>query len=186
MPLIHTAISTHSKCLVCRRRIVPLHRVKLDSILYAYSTHQIIIKHHARCCGRHLNDERLIINEHFHLIRTRLVTYDNETKRRLDSMIKNRFPIKIGTFEQFNNMRSLTESHCLHVTGWSKDEFLRFSDYIINVKNTKHRKKNEMIALYRYWLRNGMSQSSLALYGNNWKQRDISRYLDKIRNAINQ
>lgn len=186
MPLIHTAISTHSKCLVCRRRNVPLHRVKLDSILYAYSTHQIIIKHHARCCGRHLNDERLIINEHFHLIRTRLVTYDNETKRRLDSMIKNRFPIKIGIFEQFNNMRSLTESHCLHVTGWSKDEFLRFSDYIINVKNTKHRKKNEMIALYRYWLRNGMSQSSLALYGNNWKQRDISRYLDKIRNAINQ
>ena len=46
MPLLNTAISTNSRCFVCRRRNgrgVRLHKVKLDSVLKAYSTFRFVI-----------------------------------------------------------------------------------------------------------------------------------------------
>ena len=61
--------------------------------------------------------------------------------------IKNRYSKKIGIFEQFNNTQSLTEDHCMKITGWTKAQFVEFSRQIVNINKTKHRKKNELIAL---------------------------------------
>ena len=117
-----------------------------------------------------MDENRLIRDEVFPTIQTRLVYYDNETKRRLDAMVENRHPKKIGIFEQFNNIQSLSEDHCMKVTGWTKGQFVEFSRQIVNINNTKHHKKNELIALYRYWLRKGMNQQSLAFYKETWTQ----------------
>ena len=189
MPFLSTAFSSNSRCFICRRRNgrgVRLHKVKLESVLKAYSTFRFVIKLHARCCLNHMDENRLIRDDVFPNIQTRLVYYDNETKRRLDAMIKNRYSKKIGIFEQFNNTQSLTEDHCMKITGWTKAQFVEFSRQIVNINKTKHRKKNELIALYRYWLRKGMNQQSLAFYGETWTQRSISRYLNQIRKAINE
>ena len=60
-----------------------------------------------------------------------------------------------------------------------------FSDYIISIRNTQQRTREQLIALYRYWLRTGVDQKSLAaMFGNETKQNEISCYLDQIRTAI--
>ncbi len=75
----------------------------------------------------------------------------------------------------------------MKVTGWNKDEFLNFSEYIFGISDTKNRTKHQLIALYRYWLRTGIDQKSLALlFGNETKQQQISLYLDEARVAINK
>jgi hypothetical protein len=42
-----------------------------------------------------------------------------------------------------------------------------------------------LIAIYLFWLRKGIDQSSLALFKNQTNQRQISHYLSQIRAAIN-
>jgi hypothetical protein len=44
----------------------------------------------------------------------------------------------------------------------------------------------QLIALYRYWLRKGLDQSSLAMFQTNKSQNQISHYLAQIRVAINK
>lgn len=184
MPLLPTAFSKHDRCLVCRRRTTPLHKVKLASILYAYEHYHIVIKHHARCCYRHLDANGLIELEAFRFLPNRLCMYDNETVNRLNSMIQDRHSRKIGIFERFNDIETLTEDHCQKVTGWTKTQFEAFCREI-RIIETKLATKNEMIALYRYWLRKGLTQESLAHYENKWSQKKVSRILDRIRTEIN-
>ena len=82
-------------------------------------------------------------------------------------------------------METLEDQHCKKITGWSKIEFQRFCDLITSINNTNKRSKEQLIALYRYWLHNGMHQRDLALlFGNNTTQRKISSYLSQIRTAI--
>ena len=88
-------------------------------------------------------------------------------------------------FDQFREMQYLEEDHCKDITGWTKTEFIKFADYITNVKNSQKRTKEQLIALYRYWLRTGIDHKSLASkFSVNTKQYQISEYLAQIRIAI--
>ena len=63
--------------------------------------------------------------------------------------------------------------------------FIQFSNFIKSIKETPGRTKHQLIALYRYWLRKGIDQASLALlFNEKTTQNQISHYLDQIRNAI--
>ncbi|CAF1031356.1 unnamed protein product [Brachionus calyciflorus] len=88
-------------------------------------------------------------------------------------------------FDCFNDVESLDEKFCEKITGWTKKEFLRFSSYITSINLSKGRTKEQLIALYRYWLRKGIDQTTLSMmFSNKTSQNTISRYLDQIRVAI--
>jgi hypothetical protein len=79
----------------------------------------------------------------------------------------------------------LEDQYCLKITGWTKTQLNQFSSYL-KLNDNKFRTKLELIAIYRYWLRKGIDQSSLSMFKNETNQQDISRYLGSARVAINR
>ncbi|CAF1070135.1 unnamed protein product, partial [Brachionus calyciflorus] len=85
------------------------------------------------------------------------------------------------------NLSVLENVYCHQITGWSKNKFIKFSNYITSINETSGRSKNQLIALYRYWLRKGIDQFTLSkLFSETSNQSQISQYLDQIRRAINK
>jgi len=188
MNTLRTASAYNGQCLVCRRSKIKLRTVKLHSINTAYTKHKIIIKRNSRVCSRHLDTNGLIRQEEYHHIRTSVKTVSKQTINELNSTIGK----SLGVFEKFIDLDSLEEDHCYQITGFTKAQFSRFSKYITTVYETAGRTKNELIAIYRFWLRKGVDQTSIALYRDNTpgktlsqRQRLISDYLQQIRVAIN-
>jgi hypothetical protein len=83
-------------------------------------------------------------------------------------------------------MNNVSDEFCKKITGWSKMELINFSKYITSIYDTCGRTKEQLIVIYRYWLRKGLDQTSLAMYKNNTSQNQISHYLCQIREAINK
>jgi hypothetical protein len=81
-------------------------------------------------------------------------------------------------------MASLSEDTCYKITRWTKEQFIGFSKYISSINDSGGRTLEQLIALYRYCLRKGLDQSSLAMFQNNKSQNQISHYLAQIRVAI--
>jgi hypothetical protein len=86
----------------------------------------------------------------------------------------------------FKNLSTITEEDCFQITRWTKRQFNDFSKFINSVYDTAGRTKDQLIAIYRYWLRKGIDQSSLAMFKNDKSQQQISHYLCQIRIAINK
>lgn len=181
MPLIKTARSWHGRCFICGRKS-GLHRIKKQSVLDAYIFYKIIIKEHARCCSRHFDENRLIKLDHISNIPTSLRYYSCHSKLILDSLSLT----SVGIFDKFKNMNNVTEKECYEITRWTKDKFNEFCKYIKSVKCSNRRKKEQLVAIYRFWLRKGIDQTSLALFKKNTSQQQISHYLNQIRIAINK
>jgi hypothetical protein len=145
----------------------------------------IYIQDGTRVCDAHLNlGNNLINKEEFNKIQTvqrahssnKVMTLSNEC-----IMVAK----KSNLFSDFRDIKYLDDAHCMKITGWSKANFLLFSNHIHGIKETSKRNKYQLVALYRYWLRTGIDQSTLAsLFGETTIQRNISKYLDDIRNAI--
>jgi hypothetical protein len=57
---------------------------------------------------------------------------------------------------------------------------------ITRINDTDGRTKEQLIAIYRYWLAKGLDQCTLALLKSNTDQRHISAYLEQIRVAMNE
>lgn len=179
--ILATALSTHTACFVCREKGCSLFKVKEKDRIHAYTNHKIIIKSHARLCDAHFDQNRLIRKEEFFIIPTRDKLYCAESVKMFDLLAKN----QERPFDQFRDIRYLEEEHCKRITGWSKEEFIRFADLITSINSTKQRTKEQVIALYRYWLHTGIDQKSLAsMFSINTKQNRISEYLRQIRLAI--
>jgi hypothetical protein len=183
MPNVKTALSTHTACFICRDKTRPLHTVRKKDIIYAYSNHKIYIKHHARCCDAHYDNNGLIRKEEFDVIPTKARFYDQHIMKMFDVLCST----NDNLFEPFQEINSLQEDHCKKVTGLTKESFFKLSDYITSLNNNKHRSKYILIALYLYWLKTGMTQKDLAfMFGRGENQRTISRYLNQIRFAIHK
>lgn len=183
---ISSSISSHDYCFVCRRkrseRIRPI-KISLNAIINVYKKLKIIIKEGSRCCKNHLNDFGLLKDECLSQIGTKFKSYNNQ----LINMLDNLHTKEKSVIEKFDDWNSLEESHCLEVTGWTKEQLMKFSEFITSINENQHRNKIQLIALYRYWLRTGTNQSVLAkLYNNSTTQQDISNYLSQIRVAINK
>lgn len=183
--LLETAPSGHTKCFICGRKKERLYRTPKKSIAFAFKYFELVIKTHARLCGRHFTDENEIKRADYELINTKKKYYTNENVnmlRTLSDFIK--FSPDDTIFEPFNNMNSLEETHCKLITSWSKDDFIRFSSYLTSWRDSFGRKKNETIALYRYYMKTGLTQTTIALLRGNTTQRDVSRYLEQMRKCI--
>jgi len=188
MNIVRMANAYNGQCLVCRRSKIKLRTVKPHSISTAFIKHKIVIKRNSRICSRHLDTNGLIRQEEFHHIRTSAKEVSKQTMNELNSTLGK----SLGVFEKFVNPDTLDEDHCYKITGFSKSQFCRFSKYITGIYETDGRTKNELIAIYMFWLRKGIDQTSIALYRDNTpgktlnqRQRLISDYLRQIRVAIN-
>jgi hypothetical protein len=195
-----TAFSSRRACMICRVRYnnspggssaptfnetLHLREVKKHEIIHAYMEHRVFIKKGTRVCDAHYDDNGRIRKEEFYIIPTVEKLQSTELINDLLNECILAAKSNNNIFDKFKEFRYLDEEHCYKITGWTKNEFLEFSNHIYGIYDTKCRTKDQLIALYRYWLRNGSSQESLAtLFGQNTSQRHISDYLDEIRQAI--
>ena len=182
--LIQTAFSMHSQCFICKRRSNRLHKVNQSSIVYAYKHYRIFIKHHARSCQVHLDEKKNIKYDEFINIQSRLMPHNMQITSLLNSyLILNN---SLGVFDQFKEINLINEGFFIILTGWTKAEFIRFSNCITSIHDTNVRTKEQLIAVYRFWLRKGSDHTSIAYLKNNTSSQQISHYLSQIREAINK
>ena len=184
--LLKTAYSSKRKCFVCgTQNALLLKSFNKESIGYAFRKYEIVIKKHALCCLRHLDSDRRILDVEYSNIRVRETNFtENEV-----FLMRSNAEVRInqldhGIIDQFRNMSTLTEELCYEITRWTKRQFTEFSGHIISIRNTKERKKEELIAIYRYWLTRGLLQGTIAKLKIGCNQRKISHYLQQIRDAI--
>lgn len=187
--LLKTAHTDKNRCTICGRynKSAKLVDIKPDSIVYAYLHHKILIKpgQGVRCCQRHTDNNGLIQTHEFMNMRTKVLEYSRFSILMFDYLAKNISSSKpIGILDKFNDMDSISDDYCMQITGWKKREFNNFSRYITSIYDTVGRSKEVMIALYRYWLRKGTDEETLALLITGTTQQQVSHYLDQIRKAI--
>jgi hypothetical protein len=182
MIFLKTAYSSHKKCFICGRK-KNLKQVRRESIILCYKLSTIIIKDHARCCFGHLDKNGILKEEEIPFIPTKYLSYSKNETAIFSTLLNCN---QSGIFDTFRDINILSEELCKKVTGWSKSEFIKFSKYINSINDTAGRNKYQLIALYRYWLRKGLDQTSLAMFKNNTSQNQISHYLMQIREAINK
>ena len=71
----------------------------------------------------------------------------------------------------------MDDEFCFKITRWNKKQFIKFSNYITSIYDTEGRTKEQLLALYRFWLRKGINQCTLAMFKNNASQQQVSHYL---------
>jgi hypothetical protein len=181
MPLIKTAYSSHKKCFICNEA-KSLHRIKKESIYNAFRKHFIIILPGTRSCNKHLQSNGQLSNDAYKIIPVKYSNYSDHYE-----IIYKNINSSQSLFIKFSNFETLEDKECFEITRWTKDEFQRFSQFIVSINDNKYRSKNELIALYRYWLWKGIDHHSLSkLFGENTNKQRISDYLSQIRVAINK
>jgi len=186
--ILDTAGSNHLSCFICGRRREKLYVAPSKSIAFAYKYLGLVIKTHARLCSRHLiNDNSEIRESEFINIHSTRRYFPHETVRMFDLFCKFLNLEETPTiFEPFKNLNTLNEFHCKQITSWTVSEFIRFSSYLTSWKKSDGRDKDEIIALYRYYMKKGLTQATVAILRGNTSQREISRYLEQMRHCINQ
>ncbi len=180
------ASSHRGKCFICLKNYKKLHRVKKESINRAYRDYRIIINQKSMHCRRHLDKYGQVKYDQFDLIPWNIKKVDDSTLKLIRNKNSQLYNAKCDIFEPFNDVDKITDKYCQLITGWSKEQFKRFCNYITSVNNTVNRSKEVLIAIYRYWLRKGLDQTSLALLKNASSQQQMSYYLSTIRVAINK
>lgn len=180
--------SSNKKCFVCNRTRSEgrkLHRINKKSITKAFLDHNIILIHHSRCCKKHFDKNGIISNASLELMKLKNSNLSKQCVTMITAMRDECRRSKLA-LDQFKDINNLDESLCYKITGWTKAEFVRFSKYITSVNFTQDRTKEELVAIYRYWLRKGLDQTTLTLLRGMTSQTTISYYLKKIRLAINK
>lgn len=178
---IKTAFSSHTCCFICRNARVRLHKIQKESIIKAYLNYRILIKQDTRCCQNHLDQYGQLLMNEYDNIPTRLLLFNELDNISIDYLVNSN---KSGIFDKFKNIGALDESLCKKITGWNRAEFMNFSKYIMSVRDSNGRTKEQLIAIYRFWLRKGCDQFTLSQLKDNSTQQQMSHYLEQIRNAI--
>lgn len=92
----------------------------------------------------------------------------------------------LGIIDRFKDMASLDDDICIDISGWKKADFIRFTNYITSIRDTNGRTKEQLIAIYRLWLRKGLDYASISKMKNDTSVQQIGHYLAQIREAINK
>lgn len=140
--MFNIAASHHNTCFICSTSIkkTKLCRFNVASVGYAFLTHEMVIKNHARCCSRHLDESGRIKKEEFYLIPTSKQYLNPQKIAFIMNLLKGfliHHPIEqSGVFDLFKDIASLSETDCIKITGWKKIEFVDFSNYVTGVLDT--------------------------------------------------
>ena len=73
---------------------------------------------------------------------------------------------------------------CFRNTGIKRDEFLKISENLETIRNTFQRTKNQALAVYLFWLKTGLDQTTIAVHFDIEFQYEVCRYLDQVREAF--
>ena len=179
--ILFIAPGSHKRCFVCgdkRKKLIEIHR---QTIIYALRVHKMVIRTKSRCCGHHLDKNRDLYKDQYHFIKTKPIKCD---KTSIFTLQRNPLNQINGIFDQFKNMLDIDDETCRKITGWSRNQFLLFSKYINSINDTAGRTKEQLIAMYRFWLMNGNTQNTIALSKSSLNQQEISHYLSTIRKSI--
>jgi len=185
-----TAYSSHKHCLMCNSTR-NLRTVKPESIINAYLNHGIIIHFQSRCCDKHLDNRGVIYPTELKNTPTAVKAYQEKMILTFESCleaskrIQHHLEQSSGVFDKFKDMTALDNELCIKITGWNKIQFTSFSKLITRVRDTCGRTKEQLIAIYKYWLSKGIDQASLAMFKTNTSQQQISHYLAQIKSAMN-
>ena len=185
------APSTHKHCLMCKKK-TGLHMIKIESVIFAYKYYGTIINKDSRCCSSHFESNGDIKEKDFQRIKKTIHSFDKKSIEILDLCVMNAEKVQqsltesCGIFDKFKDIASIENDICKNITGWCKLDFIRFSQYIKNIRDSAGRTKEQLIAIYRFWLLKGLDQSTLAMLKFDTSQQQISHYLCQIRNAINK
>lgn len=183
-------ILSHKYCFICQRpaKYTKLHEVSEATIAQAYLKHNLIIKSKSRCCGKHLDSDSNIKEDQYSFIPTKPCSAIKNFSSIIQAIVREVSTVPNTNpyiFQNFNDTDTLDEELCIKITGWTKAEFIRFCEMITSINDSKNRTKEQLVALYRYWLRKGALQQSIAyMFGENTTQQQISHYLEQIRRAI--
>jgi hypothetical protein len=175
------AKSHNGKCFICGSKR-KLKRINKIAIVSAYLNENVFIKNHARCCSCHMNERGLFKPNELKSIEESGQCLSYQSKFLMDEIFLS--TVSSGIFDLFKDFSTISEEDCFNITRWNKKEFLNFSNFIKSTKDTNGRTKEQLIAIYRYWLRKGIDQASLAMFKNQTSQQQISHYLAQIRKAI--
>ena len=189
MALLTTFSSTHKKCFICGKSNKKLYQIKHQSIKIAFVKFQVIIKPGLRHCGYHLNDIGVLKDEIFEKLPLKKIEDTSNFNGKAIKILLSLSSVIIresGIFDKFKNLANVDNDFCYKITQWSKNRLIKFSKYITSINDTDGRTKEQMIAIYRYWLRRGLDQCSLAMFKNTTSQQQISHYLKQIRLAIHK
>lgn len=140
--MIRLAYSSHKACFICGST-QNLHLVKKASIRLILKKYKIFVKYGTQCCTNHLNQEGLVERD-FHIIRTR----DMPKKITLDSKLLSDLIFREDVFDQFKNIKYLSNEHCYNITGWTKEQLLEFTNYLNSLNENNFRSKYELVAIY--------------------------------------
>lgn len=181
--LIQTAKSWHERCFVCgaKSRLIRLHKVSHGLVVDAYIRHRILVKSHARCCGHHLDHNGFLQFDEI----MRIETIARPCSREIINMLDSYSERELTIFEKFIDFDNMTDEYCFEITGWNKITMKNFASYITSLNCSSTRTMYQLIALYRFWLRKGVDQVTLAkMFSKKTSQVMISKYLNQIRTAI--
>ena len=123
----------------------------------------------------------LIDSNEFGQMKTFDKTYDGDFIKMLDLFVMTYDKVQkdlvttIGLFDKFKNIASLEESFCVIITAWTRQQFQSFASYITCLRDTAGRTKEQLIAIYRYWLSKGIDQSTLSMLKSNTTQQQMTR-----------
>jgi hypothetical protein len=186
---LNAASYSKGYCLMCKKKR-GLHAIKPESILFAYQNYGLFISKDSRCCASHLETNGDIKYDEYEKIKKAVQLYDKTPVDIIDICItkieklESHINDSCGIFDKFKDVASLEENMCKQITGWYKKHFVRFCDLIINVRDSAGRTKEQLVAIYRYWLMKGIDQSTLSLLKCNSSQPQMSHYLAQIRSAM--
>jgi len=179
-----------SHCFVCKKQN-GLHQIKSESIISAYKNNALLIQKDTRSCKKNFDSNGHLYYEDFINIRKARILLEKSPVELIDLCLTKAEKLETqpndtcGIFDKFKDIASLDETLCLKITGWNRKDFVRFSTYIKNVRDTAGRTKDQLVAIYRYWLMKGLDQTTLSLLKCNSSQQQISHYLSTIRKALN-
>jgi hypothetical protein len=118
-----------------------------------------MIRKDARCCDSHLDINGDIKYEEYLKIKKADHYYEKAPVDIIDMCLSNinilqsNLNDSCGIFDKFRCIASLDDNLCKKITGWTREDFTRFCDLIINIRDTAGRTKEQLVAIYRYWLK---------------------------------
>ena len=87
-------------------------------------------------------------------------------------------------FDKFKTIELISDRDCHDFTGLEKQEFFKLSDSIISLRSSPDRVPSQVLAVYFFWLRTGLSQKIIATIFGIKSQQDVSRYCFQARAAL--
>ena len=73
---------------------------------------------------------------------------------------------------------------CFRNTGFKREEFLIISESLVSMRDTTQRTKTQALAVYLFWLKTGLDQTTIATHFNIEFQYEICRYLEQVRESL--